>query len=353
MAEEGQAMRDELDAVLRKVRGRITRARERGTSLGEENTKITMIDPILSALGWDVHEFDEVRREYRRKPADNPVDYALLVMREPKLFIEAKDLAKDLGGRKWISQILGYATVVGVEWCVLTNGDEYRLYNSHAAVDVEQKLFRSFKLSEPADRELARDTLMLLSREHLGEQLEDLWRAHFVDRQVKAALNAVFENQDPSLVRLVRKATPGLKPSHIKESLKRADVRVSFPALPTVAAKPAAKRKRAPAKKTRTRSGVQVADLILAGLLEAPCTLEKTYKGTQLTATVDETGGVVFDGKRYRTLSGAGAAARKSVTGKKLATDGWRFWRVRVGKGEPRVIDVLRQELLRRRAASG
>ncbi len=44
-----------------------------------------------------------------------------------RLFVEAKDLGKDLSDRKWISQILGYATVVGAEWCVLTNGDEYRI----------------------------------------------------------------------------------------------------------------------------------------------------------------------------------------------------------------------------------
>ena len=36
-------------------------------------------------------------------------------MREPKLFVEAKDLAKDLSGREWTSQTLGYATGVGVE----------------------------------------------------------------------------------------------------------------------------------------------------------------------------------------------------------------------------------------------
>jgi hypothetical protein len=36
----------------------------------------------------------------------------------PLLFIEAKAIEKDFTDRKWISQILGYATVVGLEWCV-------------------------------------------------------------------------------------------------------------------------------------------------------------------------------------------------------------------------------------------
>ena len=63
----------------------------------------------------------------------------LLCQRSETLLIEAKTLEKDLNDRKWITQNVSYATVIGVRWCVLTNGDEYRIYNSHAAVDVDQK----------------------------------------------------------------------------------------------------------------------------------------------------------------------------------------------------------------------
>lgn len=55
---------------------------------------------------------DESRREYRRKPQDNPVDYALYLNRTETLFIEPKSLERDLSDRKWISQNLSYATVV-------------------------------------------------------------------------------------------------------------------------------------------------------------------------------------------------------------------------------------------------
>src|SRR5205807_10593936 len=85
--------------------------------------------------------------------------------RTESLFIEAKSLEKDLNDRKWISQNLSYATVVGVRWCVLTNGDEYRIYNSHAPVDVEQKLFRSVRVSDASNVGHLIDTLHLLSKE--------------------------------------------------------------------------------------------------------------------------------------------------------------------------------------------
>ena len=114
------------DALVR-LRNRIKQIRTRKERIGEQDTKATLIDPLLSALEWNLEELDEVRREYKSKPQDNPVDYALFILRSPRLFVEAKDLNKDLNDRKWISQSLGYATVVGVEWCVLTNGDEYRI----------------------------------------------------------------------------------------------------------------------------------------------------------------------------------------------------------------------------------
>ncbi len=54
MAENGRSGTS-LDDAVRKARSWIERYRERGASLGEENTKITLIDLIVSALGWDVH----------------------------------------------------------------------------------------------------------------------------------------------------------------------------------------------------------------------------------------------------------------------------------------------------------
>jgi hypothetical protein len=175
--------RQTLADVLPRLRKRIQKIRNRKENVGEQNTKAALIDPLLSALGWDIEDIDEVSREYRRKAQDNPVDYALFMLRSPRLFVEAKGLEKDLSDRKWISQVLGYATVVGVEWCVLTNGDEYRLYNAHAPVDVEQKLFRVVRISDSDQEEYTLETLELLSKEKMGDNLLNvLWKAHFTAR---------------------------------------------------------------------------------------------------------------------------------------------------------------------------
>jgi hypothetical protein len=56
-----------------------------------------LIDPVLEPLGWNVRDWDDVQREYKVKPKDKPVDYALRISRLPKLYIEAKGL----GERRW------------------------------------------------------------------------------------------------------------------------------------------------------------------------------------------------------------------------------------------------------------
>ncbi len=357
--------RQALTGVLPKLRNRIQKVRSRKDSIGEQNTKAALIEPLLAALGWDIEDIDEVSREYRRKPQDNPVDYALFMLRSPRLFVEAKGLEKDLSDRKWTSQVLGYATVVGVEWCVLTNGDEYRLYNAHAPVDVEQKLFRVFRLSDSDHEAYTLDTLELLSKEKMGDNLLNvLWKAHFIDRHVSKALGELLQNDDESLIRLIKKKAPELTPSDIRDSLKRADIRIDFPVV-SVSSQSFAREVESEvttpvqvveetqaAKKTLNIPGVQVIDLIRTKHIEPPLKLEKEYKGRHLEAEVQRDGTIVFEGEAHKSLSLAAAFARKSIIGapegrKYPQTNGWTFWKCRDPRmGRLEEIDVVRQRYL-------
>jgi predicted type IV restriction endonuclease len=59
----------------------------------EANTKALLIEPMLSALGWDTTDVDQVEREYRVYDK-TALDYALKIDDELRLFIEAKAVAK-------------------------------------------------------------------------------------------------------------------------------------------------------------------------------------------------------------------------------------------------------------------
>ena len=352
----------ELADVLGQVRARIEQYA--GKAIGEQNTKGVLIAPVLRALGWDMENLEEVQLEYKRRSMDNPVDYALFVQRTPRLFVEAKGLGGNIADSKWAGQIMGYAVVAGVEWVCLTDGDSWHIYNSHVVVPVDQKLFRRVRISE--DGAAAAETLSLLSKERMQENLIDsLWKAHFVDRQIRAALESSFGPEpDPGLIRLIRKQAAHLTPSEIRLGLARAQVRFDFPEMPSPAPTPPARvsvrrserRSSAgrPTADSRTKGtpwrNVTLTDLIAASLIRPPLELRKRYRGTQLTARVESDGQVAFQGKRYESLSTAAGVARVTVAGpfpdrEYPQTNGWTFWQFRDDDGQYRELDILRRRL--------
>jgi len=337
----------ELSEALEKVRRKITRYR--GQQVNEQNTKAALVQPVLRALGWDVEDIEEVQREYKRKPRDKPVDYALLVMRTPRLFVEAKALGQELSDRKWAGQILGYATVAVVEWVVLTNGDEYRIYNACAAVPVEEKLFRAVRLTD-ADSP-AEETLVLLSKERIsGNEIERLWNAHFVDRQVRAVLERMFSaDPDPSLVRLVKKRLNELSVKDVRDSLRRVQVQLDFPMEPgVVTAAGARARPVRPAQRPSPKMlGVSLGDVIGAGILKPPLRLTRSFKGRDLEAELLADGKVKFQGKDYDSCSKAAAVARSAILGRPMNANGWRFWQYHDEQGNLVYLDAARQRFLK------
>lgn len=365
---------------LQEVRQRLHRYRNRNDNMSEADTKAALIEPLLLAMGWDTFDIEEVKREYRHKSPDNPVDYALFVGRKPLLFVEAKGLKEKMDDRKWITQTVNYANAVGVEWCVLTNGDEYRIYNSHAPCDVEEKLFSSVQISNLAQEQSTLDILDLISKDRLSEKkIDNLWKAHFIDRRVGLVLQGLLKGNDQSFIKLIRKETPDLTPSQIKESLLRADIQIDYPTVTpstvlsdtspglrhTSAASPrptqlsgTSQKKPAKSKTGKTSPafiGVEVKDLIEAGMLRPPIQLEKDYKGHHLIATILEDGQIDFGGDVYNSLSISAAMARKTIVGAPPGreypqTNGWEFWKIKnPDTGKIEEIDTIRQKFLKQR----
>lgn len=87
----------------------------------ETQTRTTVINPLLGALGWDVRDPREVKLEYTTCDGKF-VDYALIMNQKPVLIIEAKKLTDPLSDTKVITQTVSYANNEGLTYCVLTNG---------------------------------------------------------------------------------------------------------------------------------------------------------------------------------------------------------------------------------------
>lgn len=343
---------DATSEVLAQLRERV--AQYRGRPIGEENTKAVLIAPLLRALGWDTENLDEVRLEYRRRPADKPVDYALFMLGAPRLFVEAKGLGENLDDRKWASQIISYATVAGVGWAVLTDGDEYRLYNAHAPVPVEEKLFRRVKISDESTR--PEQTLNALSKAHIAA-MEDVWRAEYANRQVEAATRALFApTPDAGLIRLIRKRVT-LPTPEIRSVLARMQLTFETrePAIESAPPRVGTRGRRSAVPRTRrvSRSDVSLKDVLAAGLVIPPVELTKVYLGRTLAARIEVDGRVRFQGATYESLSAAAGMARASVIGAPAGqgyppTNGWSFWSYRDAAGNLVPVASLRVALSER-----
>lgn len=219
-----KSLTEKIESLQQQILG----YRERRVRLTESDTIRVLIMPLLGALGWDLNDLDEVKSEYRHKTSDNPVDCALFLQRAPVLFVEAKALNERMDERKWLLQTLNYANGAGVDWCVLTNGDEYRIYKVHAPVEAEEKLFLTVRIndSEPAD--VCARKLGLISRDRMGQRAIDaLWTDWRIDRQVQAILEKLPE--DDGFVRLLAKKARSLTQGEIRGSLNRATFHIDFP----------------------------------------------------------------------------------------------------------------------------
>jgi hypothetical protein len=343
-----------LETAIREVVAKVEKYQDRG--LGEQNTKASLIEPILEALGWDIRDPDEVHREFKPTTQDKPVDYSLALLRKPRLFVEAKPLGESLSDRKWIGQILGYAAVAGVEWCVLTDGNEYRFYNATVPLDAEEKLFFHMRLADLPGAEAAR-RLKLISRSDMADSvLEALWKTHYVDRRVRQTLQEMLATPDRGIIRLIRRKAAELSPKQILESLRRLDVRIEPPPpVPDTAGRPAlvpAKPRRGGrgvGKRVKKQFGVNLRDLIAAGLLSPPVRLFRKYRGEMMEAVVLPDGGVEFQAARYDSCSTAAEVARSTVTGRRMNTNGWEFWQYLDAGGKARTLSATRDQFLRTR----
>lgn len=95
--------------------------------MNESNTKFKLIEPFLqNVLGWDRASID---REYTVSMATSSynVDYALSTDELPEVFVEAKGSDTTLEQHN-ADQLQDYLRIQEVPWGLLTNGQQYRLY---------------------------------------------------------------------------------------------------------------------------------------------------------------------------------------------------------------------------------
>ena len=168
-------MFDDLLQTIEKLKARI---REHGAYIApyESRTRVALIDPLLTALGWDVSDPSFVQIEPRT--VNGWADYALLGSNsKPVAYVEAKKLrsAEDATG-----QTVSYAVQENIQsnasvgYCASTDGDYWVLYN----VFTQREVMRA-AISNP---DSAKTALQLIA----------IWRRSMADGSVEQAAETVL-----------------------------------------------------------------------------------------------------------------------------------------------------------------
>ena len=148
---------DDLIGVIETLKSRIQGHRAH-LQANETRTRVALIDPLLTALGWDTSDPGLVTLEYDVN--GKRADYALLHgNNDPIVFLEAKRLDEQLSNHR--SQVVAYASELGIKYPALTNGNEWEVYDNSKLVPIDQRRALTVSLTNDPSPQCALQLLLL------------------------------------------------------------------------------------------------------------------------------------------------------------------------------------------------
>jgi len=132
----------------------------------EAATKQAIILRLLSLLGWDAFNIDEVKPEYI--VAEGRVDYSLRIGGKDKVFIEAKKAGEELDGHE--EQLLAYSFKKGIKIAVLTNGFEWWFYLPLNEGSWEQRKFYTIDVLQQESSDVVSKFADFLSKDNVNNE---------------------------------------------------------------------------------------------------------------------------------------------------------------------------------------
>jgi hypothetical protein len=209
-------MEEELTSLVKDLAERL-----KGRSLDEAATKQSVVLNVLSKLGWNVFDAEEVQPEY--SVGKGRVDFSLRIARDNKTFIEVKKPTEDLDSHE--KQLLDYSFEQGVDLSILTNGTTWRFYLPLQKGPWEARRFYTIDVQQQDAAGVARRFVDFLSKDnvHSGRALEnaetvyqDRQRENVLRQSLPKAWNKIISDPDELLVDLIGETAEkicGHKPS--------------------------------------------------------------------------------------------------------------------------------------------
>lgn len=210
-------MRDKLLSFITQLK-----SDKKLVSFDEASTKQAVILRVLSLIGWDTFNIDEVNPEY--SVAGKRVDFSLRYSNANKAFIEVKKIGEDL--EKHQEQLLNYSFQEGVKLSILTNGITWWFYLPLHEGSWGQRKFYTIEIYDQNAEDIVERFIDYLAKENIisGKAItnaEAIYKSRQKDHLIKSTLpkawRKLISEPDELLVDLIAEATEklcGYKPDH-------------------------------------------------------------------------------------------------------------------------------------------
>ncbi|HHT9126173.1 MAG TPA: type I restriction endonuclease [Candidatus Brocadiia bacterium] len=203
-------MKEQLLSFIENIR-----ADKRIDSFDEAATKQGIILPLLSNLGWNIFNIDEVKPE--QEAGEGNVDYALRLNNKDKIFIEVKRVNEDL--EKHQEQLLDYSFKKGVWLAILTNGVSWWFYLPLYEGSWYERKFYTIDMLQQEPDDIATKFIDFLSKENINNEkailnAESVYRGQqkrkILRETLHKAWNKIITEPDELLMDLINDTTEKL-----------------------------------------------------------------------------------------------------------------------------------------------
>ena len=174
----------------------------------EAATKQAVVLRLLSILGWDTFDIDEVTPEY--SVGGRRVDYSLKINNLNKVFIEVKRIGIELEDHQ--EQLLNYSFQQGVKLAILTNGITWSFYLPLNEGSWEQRKFYTIDILQQDADDVTSKFIDFLSKDNINsgkaiQNAEAIYRGqqkiNILKETLPKAWNKIIEEADELLIDLI------------------------------------------------------------------------------------------------------------------------------------------------------
>ena len=200
-----------------------TKSNKNISTFDEGSTKQALVLRLLSILGWDIFDVDEVCPDYSVN--SNKVSYALRIKNSYRVFIEVKRVQTKLD--KHQKGLIDFSSQEGVNLGILTNGLIWWFYLISAEGDWQKKWFLSIDFLKQKPGAIADQIIDLLAKDKIskGQALKSAKVLHEKKNQkiardfIPQAWNQIISQPNKIFVELLSDTTEKLSGYKVDSSL--------------------------------------------------------------------------------------------------------------------------------------